>query len=103
MQVVFIEWTLKAKNWLLCISYNPNKSLLVNPLNEIQAQFEIFCEKNEDLRIMVDFNANVTAQKMKSLIKDFFSKCAADLATFTEEILNRKLFCAVRVDSENLL
>ena len=52
---------------------------------------------------MVDFNANVTAQKLKSLINGFFSKCAADLATFTEEILNRKLFCAVRVDSENLL
>ena len=30
-----------------------------------------------------------TAQKMKFSIKDFFS---ADLVTFTEEILNRKLF-----------
>ena len=33
-----------------------------------------------------------TAQKMKFSIKDFFS---ADLVTFTEEILNRKFFCAV--------
>ena len=33
-----------------------------------------------------------TAQKMKSSIKDFFSKCFhADLVTFTEEILNGKL------------
>ena len=41
----------------------------------------------------------VTAQKMKLSIKDFFSKCdqiLADLATFTEEILNEKLhfFCS---------
>ena len=40
-----------------------------------------------------------TAQKMKFSIKDFLSKCdpeAADLVTFTEEILNEKLiFCAV--------
>ena len=34
-----------------------------------------------------------TAQKMKVLINDFFSKCdqIADLVTFTEEILNGKL------------
>ena len=40
---------------------------------------------------------NYTAQKMKSSIKDFFSKCdqipqfPTDLITFTEEILNGKL------------
>ena len=46
-----------------------------------------------------------TAQKMKFSIKDFFSKCvnvtksAADLVTFTEEILNRKLhfLCSVNL------
>ena len=38
-----------------------------------------------------------TAQKMKFSIKDFFSKFAADLVTFTEEILNGKLqfLCSV--------
>ena len=44
-------------------------------------------------------NLKDTAQKMKFSIKDFLSKCdpeAADLVTFTEEILNEKLiFCAV--------
>ena len=41
---------------------------------------------------------NITAQKMKFSIKDFFSKCdqnlvtfTEDLVTFTEEILNGKL------------
>ena len=36
-----------------------------------------------------------TAQKMKFSIKDFFRKCdceTADLVTFTEEILNGKLY-----------
>ena len=42
----------------------------------------------------------VTAQKMKICINDFFSKChqiRADLVTFTEEIINRKLhfLCSV--------
>ena len=40
------------------------------------------------------------AKKMNFLIKDFFSKWpnpqfSADLVTFTEEILNGKLLCAV--------
>ena len=48
-----------------------------------------------------------TAQKMKFSIKDFFSKCfpqeTADLVTFTEEILNGKLyfFRAIEEDSLN--
>ena len=38
-----------------------------------------------------------TAQKIKFSIKDFFGKCdqirrTTDLVTFTEEILNRKLY-----------
>ena len=51
---------LRSKKWLLCFNYNSNKSLLEHHLNEIQAQLEIFCEKNEGLLISVDFNANVS-------------------------------------------
>ena len=37
-----------------------------------------------------DYPSRLTAQKMRFSIKDFFSK-AADLVTFTDEILNGKL------------
>ena len=41
---------------------------------------------------------NRVAQKMKLSVKGFFSKCDhADLVTFTEEILNRKLRFLCRV------
>ena len=46
---------------------------------------------------------DITAQKMKFSIKDFFSKCdqiqfPADLVTFVEKILNGKLhFCALYI------
>ena len=59
---------------------------------------------------MVDFlpgwwweMVDITAQKMKFSIKDFFSKCdqiqfPADLVTFVEKILNGKLhFCALYI------
>ena len=47
---------------------------------------------------LVSFPLKNTAQKMKSSVGDFFSKCeeTADMVIFTEEILNGKLhFCAV--------
>ena len=39
---------------------------------------------------LLNISGNCTTQKMKLSIRDFFSK-TADLATFTEEILNGKL------------
>ena len=48
--------------------------------------------------ILVNYRSHHTAQKMKFSIKDFFSKCdqirwkTADLVTFTDEILNGKLY-----------
>ena len=49
---------------------------------------------------IIDELAPITAQKMKFLINDFFSKCdqiRTDLVTFTEEIINEKLhfLCSV--------
>ena len=49
----------------------------------------------------VSYNLIHTEQKMKFSIKDFSSKCdeissTADLVTFTEEILNEKLYFFVQ-------
>ena len=43
------------------------------------------------LRILSNTKLRITAQKMKFSTKDFFSKCAPDLVTFTEEILQGTL------------
>ena len=42
IEAVFIEMDLRTKKWLLCFTYNPNKSLLERHLNQIQAKLEIF-------------------------------------------------------------
>ena len=47
-----------------------------------------------------------TAQKLRSSINDFFSECdqeTSDLVTFTEEILNGKLSCAMIMNNNLLL
>ena len=42
IEAIFIEINLRSKKWLLCFTYNPNKSLLQRHLSQIQAQLEIF-------------------------------------------------------------
>ena len=44
--------------------------------------------------LMCTYNSRITfiAQKMKFSIKDFFSKCAKNMVTFFEEIVNWKLY-----------
>ena len=60
LEAIFIEMSLRSKKWLLCFTYNPNKSLLERHLNQIQAQLEIFCKNYEHLLILGDFNANIS-------------------------------------------
>ena len=79
IEAIFIEMNLRNKKWLLCFTYNPNKSLLERHLNQIQAQLEIFCKNYEHLLILGDFNANIseptltsfcTLFKLKNLAKE---------------------------------
>ena len=59
--------------------------------------FRIFLEQLFAIHLQ-ETSSKSTAQKMKFLIKDFFSKCA-DLVTFTEEIFNGKLhFLCIEVE-----
>ena len=79
IEAIFIEMNLRSKKWLLCFTYNPNKSLLERHLNQIQAQLVIFCKNYEHLRILGDFNANIseptltsfcTLFKLKNFVKE---------------------------------
>ena len=40
-----IEMIIKSKKWLLCCTYNPNKSLIENHLRQLQKQLEASCER----------------------------------------------------------
>ena len=104
---IYMKVSLKfTRNSCIMASFNGYSS----PLNDIScfiyrtvsstmwpifSEFLIFCWFWQNMK--TDENiGNITAQKMKFSIKDFFSKCdqmfPADLAIFTEKILNRKLF-----------
>ena len=79
IEAIFIETNLRSKKWLLCFTYNPNKSLSERHVNQIQAQLEFFCKNYEHLLILGDFNANIseptltsfcTLSKLKNLVKE---------------------------------
>ena len=79
IEAIFIEMNIKSKKWLLCCTYNPNKSLIENHLRQLQKQLEAFSERYEHFLIMGDFNGDVsdpsmtpfcTLFKLKSIVKE---------------------------------
>ena len=44
IEAIFIEMNTKSKNWLLCCTCNPNKSLIKNYLPQLQKQLEASSE-----------------------------------------------------------
>ena len=66
IEAIFIEMNLRSKKWLLCFTYNPNKSLLERHLNQIQAPLEMFCKNYEHLLMLGDFNVNISKPTLTS-------------------------------------
>ena len=50
----------KSKKWLLCCTYNPNKSLIENHLRQLQKQLKASSERYEHFLIIGDINADVS-------------------------------------------
>ena len=57
---------IKTKKWLLCCTYNPNKSWIENHLRQLQKKLEASSERYEYFLIMGDFNADVSDPSMTS-------------------------------------
>ena len=71
IETIFIEMNIKSKIWLLCCTYNPNKSLMENQLRQLQKQLEAFSERYEHFLIMGDFNADISDPSMTSFCSLF--------------------------------
>ena len=66
IEAISTETNIKSKKWLLCCTYNPNKSLIENHLRQLQKQLEASSERYEHFLIMGDFNADVSDPSMTS-------------------------------------
>ena len=47
IEAISTEMNIKSKEWLLCCTYNPNKSLMENHLRQLQKQLEASSERYE--------------------------------------------------------
>ena len=43
IEAIFIDMSIKSRKWLLCCTYNPNKSLIENHLRQFQEQLKAAC------------------------------------------------------------
>ena len=76
-----IEVSIKSKKWLLCCTYNPNKSLTENHLRQLQKQLEASSERSDHFLIMGDFNADVSDPSVTSFCTLFKLKSTVNEPT----------------------
>ena len=79
IEAFFIEINLKGNKWLICCSYNPNRTFVSNHLDHIAKGINTYSRKYDKTFLMGDFNvvfteANMTAfcneYKLKALNKE---------------------------------
>ena len=76
IEAIFIEMNIKSKKWLLCCTYNPNKSLIENHLRLLQKQLEVSFERYEHFLIMeadvsdLSVASFCTLFKLKNIVKE---------------------------------
>ena len=69
IEAMFVEINLRKKKWLLCVSYNPHKSLIEKHLGAIGKNIDLCSGIYENFIIMGDFNAEPTENAMEEFMK----------------------------------
>ena len=60
----YVELTIRRKKWLLCCSYNPNKTFILKHLAEIGRNRDLFASKYDNFILLGDFNSEPCEQPM---------------------------------------
>ena len=64
IQCFCIEINIRKKNWLLVCTYNPNKILISNHLNEIDKNLDNYFSKYDSIILLGDFNSEPTESEI---------------------------------------
>ena len=65
---IFVEINLRKKKWLLCCSYNPHKSNIVNHLNNICKALEKRSTTYENLILIGDCNVEPEVESIAEFL-----------------------------------
>ena len=79
IEAFYVEFTIRKKKWLLCCSYNPNKTFITKHLVESGSKQDLCSSKYDNFISLGDFNSEPCEQPMrdfshvyncKNIIKD---------------------------------
>ena len=79
IEAFFFELNLHKKKWLVCCSYNPNKSNISRHLDTLRKSLDLYSAHYENTILIGDFNVSIDdphmesfceSYRFKSLIKD---------------------------------
>ena len=71
IEAFFIEINLKGNKWLICCSYNPNRSFALNHLDHIAKGINTYSKKYEKKLLMGDFNVGFTEANMAAFCNEY--------------------------------
>ena len=70
IEVLFFELNLRNRKWLVCCSsYNPHKTLIKEHLRVITEGIQFYSKDYENILLIGDYNAEITATNMSSFCK----------------------------------
>ena len=65
IEAFYVELTIRTKKWLLCCSYNPNKTFILKHLAEINRHHDLFSSKCDNFILLGDFYSEPCEQPMR--------------------------------------
>ena len=71
IEAFFIEINLKGNKWLICCSYNPNRTFALNHLDHIAKGINTYSKKYEKKLLMGDFNVGFTEANMAAFCNEY--------------------------------
>ena len=71
IEAFFIEINLKGNKWLICCSYNPNRTFVSNHLDHIAQGINTYSKKYEKVLLMWDFNVAFTEANMAAFCNEY--------------------------------
>ena len=63
-ETFYAELTIRKKKWLLCCSYNPNKTFITKHLAEIGRNQDLFSSKYDSFILLGDLNSEICEEPM---------------------------------------
>ena len=67
----YVELNFRKKKWLVCCSYNPDKSNIKNHITALSSNLDIYFSQYEHFVVLEDFNVDIKNNDMKDFCNSY--------------------------------